>query len=127
MLEPGDTPATWDGRWRISSRSAARGLTVAALGAERAGTFSAMDAQVPQSLARAALALEPALFDGGTFFALAGGRRAVDLGVTASPAVAPFAHFLPGFDLALAAALARLVDASAPAVPPWKHHIATGP
>lgn len=109
----GDAPALWDGRWRI----AGTGVTVAPLGAARARTFPADATQAPQSLIRAALALEPALYDAGGFVALAGDEGA-------APAVAPFSRFLPGFDLALAAALAVL--AGAPPLPPapWKHHIA---
>lgn len=116
VLALGDAPALWDGRWRI----AAKGVTVSALGAARAKALATETAQAPQSLIRAALALEPALFPGG-------GLAASAAGVSAVPAVAPFARFLPGFDLPLAAALARLAGAPPPPAAPWRCHIASEP
>jgi len=111
----------WDGRHRVAVRAGAEGWTVAPLGRERADEMCpAAAAAVPRSLARAALAAEPALF--------ADERPATDAeaaahGISVVPAVAPFARFLPGFDLALAAALGRLLGAPALPAAPWKHHI----
>lgn len=114
----------WDGRHRVAVRAGAEGAegwTVAPLGHERADEMCpAAAAGVPRSLARAALAAEPAL--------LSDERPATDAeaaahGISVVPAVAPFARFLPGFDLALAAALGRLLGAPALPAAPWKHHI----
>lgn len=117
------TPALWDGRWRVAATEGASGLAVGPLGRERAAALAPAFAEAPQSLVRAALALEPALFDGDAFVGMAGGPEAAARGVTAAPVAAPFARFLPGFDLALAAALRRMVGAPPLPASPWKHHI----
>lgn len=96
----------WDGRRRIA---AAPGLAVAPLGE----ALAAASVDAPESLVRAALAVEPGLFADGAFVGPGAGV----------PVVAPFARFLPGFDLALAAALGRLVGAPPLPAMPWKHHI----
>ena len=126
-LELSGRPTLWDGRWCVSTAGKAGVSTVAPLGAELAKEFAVAHAKAPESLTRAALSLEPALFWEGKFVALAENCKMEASGALARPAVAPFARFLPGFDLALAEALARL--AGAPPFPPapWKHHIATGP
>lgn len=62
---------------------------------------------VPESLARAAWRCQPALRrPDGTVLSLA------EAGIAVQPVVAPFAAFLPGFDLAPAAALRRLLGLS---------------
>lgn len=61
----------------------------------------------PESLVRAAAAAHPAAAQP----------------FTAVPVVAPYARFLPGFDLKLAGVLARLAGAPPPPATPWKHHI----
>jgi tRNA(Ile)-lysidine synthase len=75
---------------------------------------------IPPSLARAALAAEPAF------------RRAkghVDAGAAGAcePLMAPWRLFLPSFDLPLAAAVARLVGARAIPEPPFCGPIGVGP
>lgn len=115
LLEGGTT--IWDGRFRIS---APPGFTIAPLGriyADRAET------DLPASLERAALTAEPGLFRLENLIGPATGTVAAENGVIATPLVAPFSRFLPGFDLALAAALGRLVGAPPLAASPWKHHI----
>lgn len=111
----------WDGRHRVAVRAGAEGWTVAPLGRERADEMCpAAAAGVPRSLARAALAAEPALFSDER---PATDAEAAAHGISVVPAVAPFARFLPGFDLALAAALGRLLGAPTLPAAPWKHHI----
>lgn len=118
-----DGSVLWDGRWRIDTAQAA---TVGPLGTEAAARLAA-DRQVcseaPPSLVRAAMALEPALIlpDGARH--AANGREWATLGVSAVPVVAPHARFLPGFDLALAGPLRRLVGAPVLPPTPWKDHI----
>ncbi|RIK87384.1 MAG: tRNA(Ile)-lysidine synthetase, partial [Hyphomicrobiales bacterium] len=114
----------WDGRLRIAPQERAAGpFAIGPLGAARAKEAAPEAADAPASLVRAALAVEPALFEAGELVGPAAGTAAAARGVTAVPVVAPFCRFLPGFDLALAAALGRLVGAPALPAPPWKHHI----
>lgn len=117
----------WDGRFRVEGPA---GLSVGPSGKAAATDMAAKGgpgrADVPASLARAALAASPAIFRGGEAAGPATGGDALAQGVTATAVIAPFARFLPGFDLALAAALGRLAGAPALPPPPWKHHIADG-
>ncbi|MER8793002.1 tRNA lysidine(34) synthetase TilS [Mesorhizobium sp. M0984] len=121
--------ALWDGRRRITLDDSSGALLIApllvaplrpALAAKRAiaghGT--------PASLVRAALAAEPALWRDGECLGLLGegpglpGEGPMPAAVAAYPAVAPFARFLPSFDLAPADAVAALLGAApVPAVP----------
>lgn len=119
--------AVWDRRWRVTLSRASPRLAVGPVGADAAQATSPESADAPASLARAALAAEPGLFDEGGFLGHAGSARARAHGVEAMPLVAPHARFLPGFDLPLAAALARLAGAPDLPAPPWKDHIAPGP
>lgn len=100
----------WDGRFRVSMRKTAaapviRTGAVLRRGEPVAGTlpdpFPLPD--VPESLVRAALAAEPEVDCAGENVAL-------------TPVIAPFARFLPGFDLQSARILTEL--AMAPLLPP---------
>lgn len=116
---------TWDGRWRIRSTRQGQRLVVGPVGAGGAESAPPYAENVPTSLVRAAQAAEPGLFcDDGLVGPL---RFAGTHGVEAVPLVAPYARFLPGFDLPLAAALGRVVGAPELPAPPWKDHIAPGP
>lgn len=127
VMQLAEGTALWDGRWRIAAEGGAAGLSVAPLGAERAQGLAAEVAGLPQRLVRAALSAEPALFDGDTFVGMIDGTQAVAHGVSAVRVAGPFARFLPGFDLALAAALMHLLGVPPLPPSPWKHHIAPGP
>lgn len=96
----------WDGRFRVSMRKTApapvvRAGAVLCRGGPVAGTlpnpFPLPD--VPESLVRAALAAEPEVDCAGENVAL-------------MPVIAPFARFLPGFDVQSAGILAELAMAS---------------
>jgi tRNA(Ile)-lysidine synthase len=110
----------WDGRRRINEAEAitlsdsSAALLIAPLGAAAAAKRISGNG-APASLMRAALAAEPALWQGGQCLGFAGEATAASV-IAVSPAVAPFARFLPCFDLALAQAVAELVGA--PPVPP---------
>ena len=100
-------------------------LRVAPLGAGSARELaSGVTPEVPESLVRAALALEPALFGEDSLIALADSPKAEAAGVSAEPVAGPFALFLPGFDLAAAHALQRLIGAPPLPAAPWNKHIA---
>lgn len=118
-----DQPAIWDGRWRIEGPT---GFVVAASGIKTAASVAE---NAPESLVRAAMAVEPSLFrhqDGAqNNIGLAKSMAATGHRVLATPLVAPFARFLPGFDLALARALGRLIDAPPLAALPLNNHIRT--
>jgi tRNA(Ile)-lysidine synthase len=116
----------WDGRWRIAATGEAHGLAVGPLGPGLAKALAPAHTGAPESLVRAALALEPALFRGDVFIVPAVGDDAARAGLTAHSVAAPFVRFLPGFDLPLAAALLRIVGAPPLPEPPWKHHIEAG-
>lgn len=113
LVSDGGT-AVWDGRFRIHAPS---GVVVGPPGDAPAREDEAI---APASLARAALSAGPGLFrqENGpeNFIGPAGGTEAM-------PLVAPFSRFLPGFDLALAEALGRLVGAPSLAASPLKNHI----
>lgn len=112
----------WDRRFHIQAPA---GLRIAPLG-KMWGSETQTDAPKRLAhtvLARAALAAQPGVFRQEEFIG-----PAVELaahGVTVTPLAAPFSRFLPGFDLALADALGRLVNAPPLAGLPWKHHIRT--
>jgi tRNA(Ile)-lysidine synthase len=93
---------------------------IAPLGAAAAAKRSAGNG-APASLVRAALAAEPALWRGGECLGFAG-DAATAPAIALSPAVAPFARFLPCFDLVLAGAVAELTGAPpVPALPSSRH------
>lgn len=117
------SPILWDGRWRIASANEAAGLRVAPSGARGAAPSPTAPPGAPESLVRAAFSTEPGIFEHGQFVCLADGMEAAGRGIAAWPVAAPFAHFLPEFDLAAAQALARLLDRSPLAPSPWKNHI----
>lgn len=116
----------WDGRRRITDAEAitlgdsSGALLIAPLGAAAAAKRSAGNG-APASLVRAALAAEPALWHGGECLGFAGDVTTAPA-IALSPAVAPFARFLPSFDLALAGAVAELIGAPpVPALPSSRH------
>jgi tRNA(Ile)-lysidine synthase len=97
----------WDGRYRISDMSKNAWKGPPALEMKR------IDPEAPGSLARAALAAEPALpagEDGSSPW-------------KAVPLVAPWARFLPSFDLAPACSVAALIGAPEIPEPPFQRHI----
>ncbi|MHB9473605.1 tRNA lysidine(34) synthetase TilS [Mesorhizobium sp. W050] len=113
----------WDGRRRITPDIEAGAITlgdspgawlIAPLGAAAAAKTPIAGDGAPPSLVRAALAAEPALWRGGECRGFAE-DVAWAPAAAVSPAVAPFARFLPCFDLVLAQAVAELIGA--PPVP----------
>lgn len=106
----------WDGRRRITLGDRQDALLIAPLGAAAAAKRTLAEG-APPSLARAALAAEPALWHGTECLGFPGESAAAPA-VGATPVVAPFARFLPSFDLAPAAAVAALIGAAPlPALP----------
>ncbi|TPI13441.1 tRNA lysidine(34) synthetase TilS [Mesorhizobium sp. B4-1-3] len=116
----------WDNRRsitfneRITLKDGQGDLVIAPLGTAAARQAS-LSEDVPQSLSRAALAAEPSLWSGGVCLGFAGGDAGL-LPVSAVPAVAPFARFLPSFDIEPAAAIASLVGAPPLPAPPFHRH-----
>ncbi|MGX5845600.1 tRNA lysidine(34) synthetase TilS [Mesorhizobium sp. PL10] len=116
----------WDGRRQVTEAEAftlgdsSGALLIAPLGAAAAAKRIA-GSGAPASLVRAALAAEPALWRGGECLGFAGDATAAPA-IAVSPAVAPFARFLPCFDLVLAGAVAELTGAPpVPALPSSRH------
>lgn len=116
----------WDNHHRIALKEGITlkdrpgDLVIAPLGPAAAGQAPPIE-DIPASLSRAALAAEPSLWSGGERLDFAGGdagRRPVSI----VPAVAPFARFLPSFDLEPAAAVAALVGAPPLPAPPFRGH-----
>jgi tRNA(Ile)-lysidine synthase len=99
----------WDGRFRLRCTNTQPGLTIAPFGAENARKAAGPEAEMPQSLVRAAFAAEPALWSAGEFAGPAAGEQARAAGVEAMPVLAPWARFLPSFDLSVARALAEML------------------
>lgn len=107
---PAPAPAAtglWDGRYRIEGASA--GATVVAAG-EAGAERAEAPADVPRSLARAAAFARPAgRLDGGACVFL---DAPTGFPVRARPVVAPWARYLPLFDVAPAAAASALLGAA---------------
>ncbi|WP_245431625.1 tRNA lysidine(34) synthetase TilS [Mesorhizobium atlanticum] len=114
----------WDNRrrvtlgGRITLKDRSGGLVIAPLGAAAAGRAPPIE-EIPPSLSRAALAAEPSLWSGGEQLDFAGGNAGRQP-VSIVPAVAPFARFLPSFDVEPAAAVAALVGAPPLPAPPFR-------
>ena len=109
----------WDGRYRLSPTEDTTELTVGPLTFAVAKAMSSQ-ANAPPSLVRTALAAEPALWRQETLVSLAVLTHAVAV-------AAPWARFLPAFDLAPAAALQKLIGAAAIPASPCRSHIAVRP
>ncbi len=105
----------WDGRYGLLPPEEATELTIAPLGVAAASAMS-VEANAPQSLVRSALAAEPALWRGETLAGLA-------FLTTADAVAAPWARFLPGFDLALARAVQKLIGGRPIPASPCRGHI----
>ncbi|MER9233566.1 tRNA lysidine(34) synthetase TilS [Mesorhizobium sp. M0622] len=120
--------ALWDGRRRItlgdnSGALLIAPLLVAPLGAALAAKRAIAGPGTSASLVRAALAAEPALWRDGECLGLPG-EGPMPAAVAAYPAVAPFARFLPCFDLAPADAVAALLGAAPIPAAPFGGHSA---
>ncbi|BCH30245.1 tRNA(Ile)-lysidine synthase [Mesorhizobium sp. L-8-10] len=114
----------WDGRFRMEAGDAGEGCIIEPLGPEDVGTGELTSVDEPKSLVRKALAAGPAV-------RLAGCERKISIAAgplaagsapetpagaervlaAATPLLAPWARFLPSFDLPLARAVAALVGA----------------
>ncbi|MET2831870.1 tRNA lysidine(34) synthetase TilS [Mesorhizobium shangrilense] len=106
---------SWDGRRRITLGDTNSAFLIAPLGMMAARKIVVPEDHGPPGLLRAGLAAEPALWRAGQCLGLPGSKP--DLAAIAvRPAVAPFARFLPSFDLAPARAVAELTGA--PSIPP---------
>ncbi|RUX26677.1 tRNA lysidine(34) synthetase TilS [Mesorhizobium sp. M2A.F.Ca.ET.042.01.1.1] len=116
----------WDNRRRvilddrITLKDGPGDLVIAPLG-RAAASKAPFSEDVPQSLSRAALAAEPTLWSGGKHLDFAGGDAGPQ-SVSIVPAVAPFARFLPCFDIEPATAVAMLVGAPPVPAPPFRGH-----
>ncbi|GAA2858656.1 tRNA(Ile)-lysidine synthase [Aminobacter niigataensis] len=108
----------WDGRYRLMPAGQGTGSAVAPVGPLAARTIS-IETTAPESLVRNALAAEPGSWRGGTFAGLLS-----EAGAT--PVAAPWARFLPAFDLAPAWALQKLIGTAHVPDPPCRGHIGVG-
>ncbi|TPI31377.1 tRNA lysidine(34) synthetase TilS [Mesorhizobium sp. B3-2-1] len=109
--------AIWDGRRQITLNDANGALLIAPLGVVAAKRLAVDRGKTPPSLMRGALAAEPALLQ-AVEKAGPAPDRPTSQAFAASPVVAPFARFLPSFDLAPARAVAGLIGAAPlPALP----------
>lgn len=120
QLVPARGTPLWDGRFRLSVKGDPEGLSISAVGAKAAKAME-FSQKMPASLLRAAMATMPGLWRGKELLGPVGCGSALE-GVAAIPVVAPFARFLPAFDLAPARAVARLLGAPLPLDPPLKRH-----
>lgn len=112
----------WDGRYRLHTLDGYRPLEIAPLGRKLAAASDAeTDDDTPRSLRRAALAAQPALWRGAECLGPLGSGQAL-CAVEARPVAAPWARFLPSFDLAPARAVLTLVGGDLPPLPPYQGH-----
>jgi tRNA(Ile)-lysidine synthase len=109
--------AIWDGRRRLIVDANGR-ATVAPAGADFAAQAASPGDDTPESLARAALAAEPALWRDGACVGLPGAGNPV----RAVPIMSPWARFMPVFDIAAARAVAGLVGGAPIPPSPCKRH-----
>jgi tRNA(Ile)-lysidine synthase len=117
--------ALWDGRRRITSSDRPGEFLIAPFGAAFAAKVAIAEGDAPPRLVRAALAAEPVLWRSGEH-----PGECLDLSqdspisaaMAARPAVAPFARFLPCFDLAPAGAVAELIGAPPLPATPFSGH-----
>lgn len=108
----------WDGRYRLHCPDAPAGLTIAPFGVANGRKAALQHPDSPQSLVGVALALQPALWSGEECLGPATGDEARARGIRTVPVAAPWAHFLPSFDIEIARALAELLGCEAvPALP----------
>ncbi|RWN70485.1 MAG: tRNA lysidine(34) synthetase TilS [Mesorhizobium sp.] len=124
---PAVDDALWDGRRRITLGDEPGAFLVAPLGAARAAKREIAEDGTPPSLVRAALAAKPVLWRSSVHPGESLGpvqdsptlpRMAV------CPVVAPFARFLPSFDLAPAGTVAALIGAPLLPATPFSGHTA---
>ncbi|RWP64597.1 tRNA lysidine(34) synthetase TilS [Mesorhizobium sp.] len=119
--------ALWDGRRRITLGDEPGAFLIAPLGAARAAKREIAEDGAPPSLVRAALAAEPALWrsSGPLGESLSPVQDSPALPrMAACPVVAPFARFLPSFDLAPAGTVAALIGALLLPAAPFSGHTA---
>jgi tRNA(Ile)-lysidine synthase len=112
--------ALWDGRYRIGGTPLSPPATIAPTGPAMASRLAEDGGPVPRSLQRAALAAEPSLWREATWLGLlsdTGGKA-----IHAGRVVAPFARYLPSFDLAPARSLAALIGGELPPPSPYRSH-----
>ncbi|RWM82857.1 MAG: tRNA lysidine(34) synthetase TilS [Mesorhizobium sp.] len=119
--------ALWDGRRRITLGDESGAFLIAPLGAAGAAKRAIAEDGTPPSLIRAALAAEPVLWRASEY----PGQRLAPMqdspvlpGMAVCPVVAPFARFLPSFDLAPAGTVAALIGAPRLPAPPFGGHTA---
>lgn len=104
----------WDGRYRIGLPDGA-GMAVGETDASAVEAhLKEAPGDVPPRLARAAVARQPAVWRGSECIGLAGDVE----GTTCEPVAAPWARYLPSFDLAPARAVFSLIGARAVSEPP---------
>ena len=110
----GDASPIWDGRYRITCANSA-GTAIGEPDEDTVGVLvKKTPNNVPLRLVRAAFARLPAVWRGEECLGLAG---AVE-GTTCEPVVAPWARYLPSFDIAPARAVSGLIGArSVPEAP----------
>lgn len=113
----------WDGRYRLRTLPGYRPVETAALGRTQV-TDDAEDNSLPRSLRRAATAGLPALWRGAECI----GRldETPLCAVEARPVAAPWARFLPSFDLTPARAVLTLIGGDLPPSPPYRGHETPG-
>ncbi|RVB79382.1 MULTISPECIES: tRNA lysidine(34) synthetase TilS [unclassified Mesorhizobium] len=124
---PAVDDALWDGRRRITLGDEPGAFLIAPLGAARAAKREIAEDGTPPSLVRAALAAEPALWrsSGPLGESLSPVQDSPALPrMAACPVVAPFARFLPSFDLAPAGTVATLIGAPLLPATPFSGHTA---
>lgn len=119
--QPAQDGMLWDGRFRLHVEGRAEGLSIAALGPEAARMAESCGSDAPASLVRAGLSTLPCLWLGEECLGPPGPETRLR-GFGAEPVAAPFARFLPCFDLAPARSVARLLGAALPPDPPLKRH-----
>ena len=115
--QPVEDGAIWDGRFRLRVAKDVGGLRIAARSFVEAQATDSPDDGLPRSLVRAALSGQP-VFLSAAGEALSG----LPEGVSLAPVAAPYARFLPSFDLDLARAVNGLIGAPPIPAPPFQEH-----
>ena len=106
----------WDRRYRVSAAPLGLDFSIAAIGEEAALQVELADCDIPNSVARAALAAEPALWHGDELV------QKTIAQIEWTPVMGPWATLIPSFDYEPASAMSVVLGCGKLPERPWRRH-----